>query len=313
MGAVWLFTEIEKLFRTFAIERSAAFASYVLPIVSVGLTIYIIILGMQIARGAIQNPTQDFVWKMFRASVICAFIVGSGLYGDYVIAGFEGLRNELAAVAAKGTSFYEVVDDISFELTTAGKKHVDVAQNSGVFINIPRYIAAACFWVMKLCILFFAALPLLLSYAYFYMALAFGPLAFACLLFPVTAKYFESWLATIITALFTYVVVSAIIALALVVLKNLIAAGNKELGLGSGFDFLTAAINQVVMFVVICYLAWKASELAASIVGGSSNSFDTRVATRIASALVGGLGGVGKGANKAKRGAAPNNQLENKT
>lgn len=264
----WLFNNIRTYMASFAAAQSAAFITYVMPLVVAGLTIYIIVMGIAIAQGKLQNPVTELVWRLFRLSVILGFLVGSGVYANLVIGGFEGLRDGLAAATSTGdgSSIFARVDQIGNVMVNAGNAAAEEASKSwGVQLEL--WAVSILYWLAKVIVSICALVPMLIAMVYFYISLAVGPLAIGCLLFPLTSRYFDAWLGTVLVALLTNLAVAVVMSATLNVFQSIAASMAAKQGVANP---LSVALDVLLATAVLAYVAWKASDLAAQWVGGSS-------------------------------------------
>lgn len=281
--AQFLFNEVVRLFSEYARAKSGVFLSFITPFVVFGLTVYIWVMGIQIAQGRVSSPVQDTIWKLFRVIVITTLFLGSGVYGENVIAPFEYLRDGLSGALTNSKSPYEALDKLWVTFREQGKANIVEAEKPSFFPIISRYIAAIFLFIAGAFILIACAFPLLLSYVNFYIALTLGPIFIACALFPPTQKYFDSWLSTVLSAAMTNVVVSAIIAALLVIFTSLVQRMNTAM---TAADYITPPLGTLIAVIMLCWVAWKSGDFAAQLVGGSSIS--NPMASNPASAALGG-------------------------
>ena len=265
--AQYLFANLEQVLRSVSTAKAAAFIGYVIPLALAGLTVYWMVFGIQVARGAVQAPMQETVWRLFRQAFICSLLTGAGMYDSWVVAAFEGLREGLSAAATGGyPSPYVAMDEFGNKLMEESRKATTLAADS-ILLDVEHYWVAFLFSLCKIVLVMALGIPLYLSYGMFYLTLAIGPLAIACLLFPPTTKYFDSWLGALVTSMLTNVAASLIIGVALGVLLRLAASVGSDM-----VNLLSNAIDALIATAVLGYLGWKSSDLAAQWAGGSSFS-----------------------------------------
>lgn len=293
----WLLTGLRTAMSNFADRMSGTFISFVLPLAASGLTIYLLITGIQIAQGRIQAPLQEIVWRMLRLASIAAILVASGAYAFYVVGALEGLRDGLVATITGGPPADNAIDLIAGDLMALGNEYADQASQS-LLINVEVWIIAALYWAAKLVLQVFSALPLAISYTWFYLSISIGPLFIACLLFPVTARYFEAWLGTTLVAVMTHVAVALVIAASSSFFSQLAQLAQQKKG---AVNPLSLALDVFIATLLLAYMAWKAGDLAAQWVGGTSvfNPMDRGFFTGPASAATAAARGGAHSAAKA--------------
>ncbi|WP_375702467.1 type IV secretion system protein, partial [Bartonella sp. AA89HNZF] len=75
-----LFTEIDKITKTYVTDISSKAMATITPFVSIGITITFIIYGWLIIRGAIDMPLSVFVNSFLRIIIITSIALTAGLY-----------------------------------------------------------------------------------------------------------------------------------------------------------------------------------------------------------------------------------------
>jgi len=264
----YLFEAVNSRLEAAAMEISARFVSYVVPIAAIGLTIYIILMGVSVMRGRTATPVMDFAWQTFRIALILSFLVGAGVYGDRVAGTILGVRDAMANVAdpSMRSGLLPTLDSISDVLDKKGSEQAAEATRFGFYLS--HVVASVLFWLAKVLILLLALIPLLIATVHLYLAIAVGPLAIASLLFPITTKYFDAWLGAVLTAIMTNVAVAVILGFALSIFQHM-AARIAPLDLGSA-NVVSHALDIVIAAILLGYVAWKAADVAAQWVGGAS-------------------------------------------
>lgn len=269
--ASFLFNAVNSRLEAAASAASGRFVAFVMPLVFIGLTIYVMVIGMQVMQGRIASPIQELAWRLFRISLILSFLVGAGAYGDRVAGTIISMRDGLAAAADPGSNagILATLNDISDIFDKKGAEHAQQVTLWGVIgAGFAHFVASILYWLCKVILIALALIPLLLATVHLYLAIAVGPLAIACLLFPVTTKYFDSWLGSVLVAIMTNVAVALILGFALSIFQGMASRI-------AAYDINTVnpvsyALDILVVLVVLGYCAWKASDLAAQWVGGGS-------------------------------------------
>jgi len=293
--ADWLLANLKQLLHDTAMSASGAFIAYAIPLVGVGIAIYITFLGIQIGRGTVQSPLQDLTLKLFKMALICSLLVGTGAYGTWVVGFLEGLRDGLASAVTGGSTPESVVTAVSNDFGLKAKDFADQASQSwGVHIEL--WLTVLLFWACRCILIVCVMLPLLISYGNFYLTIAIGPLFIACLLFPPTAKYFDSWLSTALVAAMTNVAVALVMSASTRAFQLLSTKVGTLVASGDAY-FLSVAFDALVATVILAYMGWKAGDLAAHWVGGSSmfNPLDRGFFTTPAGAVAGGAASGARG------------------
>lgn len=259
----------------------------------VGVTIYIILLGLAILRGAVEYPFREFVYRGMKLAAL-VFAVTT-LYGASVsLFTMDGLPRDVAnavggpSVNGLGDFFDQIVRGASNTVVkiteiqdartaAAGKNLVGLPNN---IIEI-FFTGIYCLILMVLAILSAALGFTICAFALFSLALlaVVGPIFVAALLFESTRSFFFSWLGSVIN----YVMLVAFALLLTIFIRN------------TGEDFMSQAftgdtnipviaIRAIAFYVLGFFFFLQIPGLAAGLGGGGAS-----LATQFANAATGNV------------------------
>lgn len=260
----------------------------------VGVTIYIILLGLAILRGAVEYPFREFVYRGMKLAAL-VFAVTT-LYGASVsLFTMDGLPRDVAtavggpSVNGLGDFFDQIVrgasntvvkiTEIQDARTAAAGKNLVGLPNNIVEIF---FTGIYCLILMVLAILSAALGFTICAFALFSLALlaVVGPIFVAALLFESTRSFFFSWLGSVIN----YVMLVAFALLLTIFIRN------------TGEDFMSQAftgdtnipviaIRAIAFYVLGFFFFLQIPGLAAGLGGGGAS-----LATQFANAATGNVG-----------------------
>jgi type IV secretion system protein VirB6 len=95
-----------------AVQGAENLASGIGTTVQLGLTLYIILFGWQIARGEIAEPWNEFAKRAVKLGIIVALIQSTGLYRAYVI---DFLAGDLPDALSNALSSKPIPDASAFD------------------------------------------------------------------------------------------------------------------------------------------------------------------------------------------------------
>lgn len=259
----------------------------------VGVTIYIILLGLAILRGAVEYPFREFVYRGMKLAAL-VFAVTT-LYGASVsLFTMDGLPRDVAtavggpSVNGLGDFFDQIVrgasntvvkiTEIQDARTAAAGKNLVGLPNNIVEIF---FTGIYCLILMVLAILSAALGFTICAFALFSLALlaVVGPIFVAALLFESTRSFFFSWLGSVIN----YVMLVAFALLLTIFIRN------------TGEDFMSQAftgdtnipviaIRAIAFYVLGFFFFLQIPGLAAGLGGGGAS-----LATQFANAVTGNV------------------------
>jgi type IV secretion system protein VirB6 len=265
--AQFLFTTLEEGLAQFSTSKTEALTGYALPIVGAGISIYIMLLGIQYARGQVQGALSDFALKIARMAVVLAIVSSSAAYDTYVVGFLSGIQSGITHALTGNTSPYEAIDNLGDVFTSYAVSKAK--ENGNWFFTVfgMDMVYTLLFGLCKIVMLVSMAVPLLMSYVNFYLTMTLGPIFILCLLFPVTNRLFDSWLSTALVALATQVAVSLIVAATTSAVGQFLTKMAQKFSVA---NTLSIALDALTLVTVLAFVGWKTGDLAAKWVGGSS-------------------------------------------
>lgn len=291
------FTIFEQMFNTLEGALAGVMGTYTGLVdwisgpLRVGVTIYIILLGFAVLRGAVQYPFRELV---YRATKLGAVVVAvTSLYGASVgLLAMSGLPSEVAnAVGADDVNglgdFFD--DMMNGSLRAIGKMREIVQEHTdeegtnwaGFSNNWDEIIACEVVSVVVIiAALIAAALGFAIcAFALFALALlaAVGPVFVAALLFDSTRSFFFQWLGSVVN----YVV---LVAFALLVTVFITAAGDGFINSITNDDALVFAAAKALGFYALGFFFFLQIPGLAAGLGGGGASLATQFANAVTTA-----------------------------
>lgn len=259
----------------------------------VGVTIYIILLGIAIMRGAVEYPFREFVYRGVKLAAL-VFAVTT-LYGASVgLLAMDGLPREVAnAVGAQDVNglggFFDgilkgavraianIKDIVHAHTVEEGENWAGIPNNwdeiiASEIINIVIMLAALLASALGFAICAFALFALALL-------AAVGPLFMAALLFDSTRSFFFQWLGSVVN----YVILVAFALLVTVFIANTADAFIDAITLND--SLILAAVKALGFYALGFFFFLQIPSMAAGLGGGGAS-----LATQFANASTGNIG-----------------------
>lgn len=258
----------------------------------VGVTIYIILLGIAILRGAVEYPFREFVYRGIKLAALVYAV--TTLYGASVgLLAMNGLPAEVAnAVGAQNVTglggFFDGIlkgairaianiDDIVRAHTVAeGTNLAGIPNNwdeiiSSKIIEIVIVLAALLASALGFAICAFALFALSLL-------AAVGPIFVAALLFETTRSFFFQWLGSVVN----YVILVAFALLVTVFISNAADAFIDAITLND--SLILASVKALGFYALGFFFFLQIPSMAAGLGGGGAS-----LATQFANAATGNV------------------------
>ncbi len=273
-----LITQVDTVVTGFFLTASSSMAAAAVTPFKTLVTVYILMWGLAMWRGLIDEPLSDAVGRIFRVVLIGAIALGSGYYGPYIATLLYNTPAQLASVLVPAASPSTVMDGA----LSQGNDIAAAFWAAGGITNLGPIFEALIVWIFTILVVLYATALILLSKVALGVVIAFGPLFIAFLLFDTTKNFFTSWLGQALNYLFIYSLAVAVIQIMFSLWATQLAGVPLS---GTSFtDLIAALIVGGACFVVLMQVTGIASALAGGV-------------------QIGTLGAVGWTANKLGRGA----------
>ena len=235
----------------------------------VAVMLYIVIYGVAVMRGAIQEPILDFAWRTIRIITVILLATNAASYQQYITGlFFEALPKEISATIAGGGLDMKSGQPFDQLLT----KGISVAQKiydqAGLTDIVPALVAAI--------LLVFTAVSGFLQFAIMLYAkvglalvLALGPIFIALMLFEATRTFGEAWTRQLANFVILHVLVVALIELMLTTVGHFVDKYGANAATGGQLIVGAVAISAVLG--LSAYIALQLPEIAGALAGGGAS------------------------------------------
>ena len=267
-------------------------------------------------RGEASEPVGTFAWKMVKVGAILSFALPGLYYSGNVVAWATGLQDGLATLfvaprAAAATTAFGALDLANLQ---ANEQLALLWKDAGMF-RLDLVLASLLFSLGTTIFLVLGAFVGLLGKLTLTFALAIGPLAVLCLLFKSTARFFDSWLSFVLSAVVLSWFVFFALGMSLYVSDRVVQAISTGSAFVAGVPGSVGALEAASTYLaVMCLLAivlYQAPSLASSLTGGASIQSGTQMVTNSMVAMramgggrSGGGGAIGSGGSMSRGGGA---------
>lgn len=285
---------------TFAEGTSSALIDNLGIPITMGLTIYFLCKGYLVMAGRIQDPIPDMILSYGKIALIAFFALNSGNFIGYVLPAVRGLdaffmsafipvdgqevgsQNAWAAIDAIWESFIRVLNELWNLLGSFG-----VSQITSI---LAVFTAWVIFGLLSVFFTFSAVGVLLINDVCLSVTLGFGPAFLCCLMFPLTRSWFDGWLKSAITYVFTIIIAAAVMLMFKDVFDRCIQTMTSVIQDPGVEDSLFLPCLSLVNFAVLALTAASMIRLVPSVAAGMTGG--------VAMQAVGVgqmVGGIGKG------------------
>lgn len=307
-----MFARLETWFNAFflgyATRISNDLATALVPIALALVTVYIGVYGLAVMRGEASEPISTFAWKMAKVFAILSFALPGVYYSGDAITGATGLQDSMATLfvapsAGGAATAFSALDAAN----TAANEQLRLLWADAGITRLDLVLASLLFSAGTVVFLVLGAFVGLLAKLILVFVLAIGPMAILCLLFKSTARFFDSWLSVLLSAVVLSWFIFFALGMSLYVSERVIAAirdGGAFVGGGAGaVNALEASSTYLAVMVLLGIILYQSPSLASSLTGGASIQSGVQMAsnTMVAMRAMGGgrSGSSGAGAGSA--------------
>ncbi|HDV8350406.1 MULTISPECIES: type IV secretion system protein [Burkholderia] len=258
---------------TYVTTVSSALSGALVPVVTTGITIWVLAFGLAVVRGEAHEAVPAFAWRGLKVSITLAFALSAGIYQQQVVTAVNGATAGLAQTiqnAANTTgggnpgcgsanagsvtgqsaasSIYQTLDCYDQQVDLVMDAYFNKATHEGIS---PSGLAAAigdflCGLVAALggsIFLIVLAFEVVMARTLLDLVLGLGPIFIACAAFAPTARFFEAWTAKVANYALLQVLVAAFLGMALTAFSTDLTAFHAT-GRAPGAD--SSALMQAV-------------------------------------------------------------------
>jgi type IV secretion system protein VirB6 len=253
------------------------------------------------------NPVLNLVRRCLRVALILSCLVSATYVGTVSNVLLNTLPTDLAQAVtggpAAGAAAFDTLIGQAWGATEQVYKNLSAFNAKSIVLGI----FASLYLVLAAPAIVVAFAVWLITQVGLGLLVAIGPLAIACLIMPQTARFFNGWLASVMTGIVAQLMIVTIAAVLVAVVKNTLtqiltadaAAGVSADSLGGQVHHL---VNALVMFLLAAIMSVSVIPIARAIGGGAAA--ETSGVVRWASGAIGSAAGAAGSAASAVPAAA---------
>jgi type IV secretion system protein VirB6 len=273
----WIGESIDMTLNTFVQVTSGNVISMFTDVFIYGGTLTFVLMGFAIIFGYVEAPASNFMKTCGKFIVLSGLAMSAPTYLLWVVEALRGLETGVAdAFSASGsstqaTSVYQVLDKA---VTDGFKIGGDMLEKMGkrqwyeYTMAAYDFLNAVIIYLATLLVAVPAGAMVIVSKIMLTVMLGIGPFFIAMLMFPVTAKWFDSWFGQVMTYIMQIALVTTVLGMGMKFFSTLTATV-----LASTTDHPIATMLEILIVTgVTLFLLQKAFEAAAALAGGMSSA-----------------------------------------
>lgn len=280
----WLEPTIDQILSTYVNGVSASFSAALGVVVVSAITLQFTLLGLQIARGEVQEPMTKMVSESLGMIFLATVALGSGIYQSQIVGLATGLLQFLVSIVSNGQarSVGDAVELIFTNDAASGNVIINgqvvaipdalwtIALQNPTYLGIPNFTYMISSFFIELAIMLVSALcllPWILSKVAIAIGLAIGPMFIVLGMWPLTRNYFTSWLSFLVGNIFTGMLVALVCSLIPIAFKQIIVKSLQDAG-AADFNPIATSLSLLVIGVALGFTALHLSQIGSQLAGG---------------------------------------------
>lgn len=264
------FASVDTTFTSFFLTSAARVAAAARTPFNAMVTLYVMLWGLAMWRGLIQEPMADGVMRVVKIVLIGTFALNAGVYGPRIAEALYRTPDQLAAVLIPGTSgttTAAALDNSIDRLVAVSNKFIEAsAAADGIVLPLALVGYSLVLGLFLAMYIAYAFALVLLAKVGLSIVLAVGPIFIALLLFEPTRQLFGSWFNQALNFVFKYVVVAAVLSLGGAFVTG--AADSTITAIGAELPSFVDAMRVLMVGGAVLVVLWQSSAIASGLAGG---------------------------------------------
>lgn len=261
------YAHLSSVLNDYVSTTASTVVAAITPVATQLFTLYVIIYGISMLRGLVEEPITDFAMRTVRMAIILGFALNLGIYNAQVVSFLWNTPDAMAAfvtgTSTTGTSNMTYLDGLMSQFYNLGQQYW--AYSSGATsLDIGPKIVSVCIWLAGIVVTAYAAFLLILAKMALAVILGIGPIFILLLMFEGTKRFFEAWLGQALNYVFVVVLTSAAVKLIL----SLISAYMGNAAAAAATGAVSAAIPPLALGVIGALVLMQLSSVASALGGG---------------------------------------------
>ena len=250
--------------------------SAITPPVTTGVIIYFMITGYMVLAGRISEPIGDVCIKVFKIALVCTLCLNTSNVMSYVVDGINSIESMFihAITGDDSTNTFQVLDNIFNKGIFSAAEAIAKTENlnwksTGQILAF--YATGIIIAITTLIMTVLAGSLIILAKIALGVILGLSPFFLAGLMFPITARWADSWF----NQALNYTILSAIIIFILSLVTRLFNLAISEVSdeIISGNSFPIKPMFQLAVIACANYFVIKqAPSIASGLAGGAASA-----------------------------------------
>lgn len=256
--------------QVFVINSSSGLIKEITPWAIGFTTVYFLLYGYMMLLGKIQEPFIDFTIKSAKIIFIGGLALKTDLYLEWVVNFFQGIEESLAQAfsdSGAGSSIYASLDNS----LSKGLDIVLQCRQKATSAGWGSFSVAFSWWLIATLIMIgfglvvcVGGISVMMSTVMLKLAFAIGPLFVLCAMWPVTAKFFDSW----VSFLLNHILIVSLTTVVMVLAINVYGVELQKINFDSDQNMLFVSLELLIVAGILYAVVRSILPMAAALAGG---------------------------------------------
>ena len=247
-------------------------------IIVTSVSLYLVFMGYAIITGLIESPLGTFIKQCLKIIMITFFALTTDGYLNGVIEALNGFETDLSQIFCQDDSFngkqpsiYQVLDqslNAGFSVVQCCVEQAHQAGFLSIGTTLGWYLTGLIVGLSTIYVNILGGTTIIVAQFSLMVMFSLGPLFIICLMFPVTARFFDNWFAQVMNYILTIVIMVIVMTFAIKAYGTFIEKTDFS---GSGENNpITIALQVCTLSGVLGWIILQAGGMASGLAGGLS-------------------------------------------
>lgn len=262
---------LENATSTFITDVATDTIAIIYPWAIGGLTLYITMYAYMMIFGKVEESFKTGMVSMGKVLFVSLMALNADIYLNWVVVAFNGIEEGLTAAfgGGGGGTIYATLDNSlsrGLELILKCQEKAREAGWTQMATAFGWYIIGAIIAVGFGLVVVFGGIAILLSTIYLKILFAIGPLFILLLMWPVTARFFDSWFGFVMNHTMIVALTAVVLTLGVAIYDHQIS----KVAMDSDQNMLAVSLELLVVAAILYAMVKGVMPMAAALAGGLS-------------------------------------------
>lgn len=255
---------------TFITDVATDTIATIYPWALASLTLYVMLWGYMVMASKIEEPFTTSLFKAMKVLFVGTMALNADMYLNNVVPAFRGIEEGLTAAfggAARGSSIYATLDSNlskGLELILKCQEKANEAGWTEITTALGWYLIGTIIAVGFALVVVFGGIAVVMSTVYLKILFAIGPVFIMCLMFPITAKFFDAWAGFVLNHILIVALTAVVLTLGVTIYDHQVS----KMAFDSEQNMLAVSLELLVVAAILYAVVKGVLPAASALAGG---------------------------------------------